>query len=123
MYDGAERQATEDVLTWLRVMGVYEHLRNVHTLYIHKLYTSVAHFDDEMDERMLALARAMARLLTRLGCWVLALHTQCASPQDWQLLHSNERAFYGPADGIDEWVRCCIYSMRLVLLCAAHQPQ
>ncbi len=52
----------------------------------------------------------------RLGRWVSAPHMQRASPQDLQLLHSNERAFCWLADGIDKWVRCCIYSTRLVLL-------
>ncbi len=123
MYDGAQRRAAEDAPTWLRVMGVYKHLRNVHTPHMHKLYTPAAHFANEMDERVLALARAMARLLTRLGHWASAPHMQRASPQDLQLIHSNERSFCGPAGGIDEWVRCCIYSTRLVLLRAAHQPQ
>jgi hypothetical protein len=123
MYDGAQRQAAEDASMWLRIMGLYEHLRKVHTPHMHKLYTPAAHFANEMDERVLALARAVARLLTRLGRWALALHTQRTSPQDLQLLYSNERAFCRPAGGIDEWVRCCIYSTRLVLLRAAHQPQ
>jgi hypothetical protein len=106
MYDGAQRWAAEDAPTWLRVMGVHEHLRNVHTGHMHKLYRPAAHFADKMDESVLALARAVARLLMRLGRWALAQYTQRASPQDLQLLHSNERAFYGPAGGIDEWVRC-----------------
>ncbi len=122
MYDGAQRRAAEDASTWLRVMGIYEHLRNVHTPHMHKLYKPVAHFADEMDEHVQALARAVARLLTRLGRWASAPHTQRASLQDLQLLHSNRHAFCGLAGGINEWVRCCIYSTWLVLLRAAHQP-
>ncbi len=80
MYDSAQWRAAEDTPMWLRVMGVYEHLRNVHTPHMHKLYTPAAHFADEMDERVLALARAVARLLTRLGRWASAPHTQRASP-------------------------------------------
>jgi hypothetical protein len=123
MYDGAQRRAAEDAPMWLCVMGVYEHLRNVHTPHMHKLYTPAAHFADEMDERVLALARAVTRLLTRLSRWASAPHMQRTRPQDLQLLHSNERAFCRPASGIDEWVRCCIYSTQLVLLRTAHQPQ
>jgi hypothetical protein len=67
MYHSAKGRAAEDAPTWLRVMGVYEHLLNMHMPHIHKLYTPAAHFDDELDERVLALARAMARMLTHLG--------------------------------------------------------
>ncbi len=67
IYNGTQRRAAEDAPTWLRVMSVYEHLRNVHTPHMHKLYTPAAYFNYEMKERVLALARAVARLLTCLG--------------------------------------------------------
>ncbi len=60
MYNGVQWRAAEDAPTWLCIMGVYEHLRNVHTPHMHKLYTPAAHFDDKMDESVLALAHAVA---------------------------------------------------------------